>query len=295
MRTPGSADLTAAERSAVKVAMPQRRGIEDATNAMCMTPFSRLGARLEGCRPPTQGAVSRRSSSRGVPEVIVPLARVLDRQPCVPPSVESTAQICRSDAVPLEDARRETRTHAARAVHDERSIAWHFADALLELFVRYVARAGHVSVDVFRSLADVDNRCAFVREAARGARVELLRRRRGVVRRRDRLGVAAHLVEADEGELRPQALGLFLVTREEHDRGPERDDGSTSDREAVVPDDVERTAPVSRAVQVWWAWIEERHAWRQRIAQERQRPAIRQRRSAVIERAHVRVVRRRNG
>src|SRR5688572_20132284 len=34
IRTAGSADFTAAERSAVNVAMPQRRGTEDATKAI---------------------------------------------------------------------------------------------------------------------------------------------------------------------------------------------------------------------------------------------------------------------
>src|SRR5688572_12991540 len=59
IRTAGSADFTAAERSAVNVAMPQRRGMEEATKAIRITPFSQLGARLEGCWPPEAGAGKR--------------------------------------------------------------------------------------------------------------------------------------------------------------------------------------------------------------------------------------------
>ena len=78
--------------------------------------------------------------------VSVPLAWPLDRQPCIPPSVESTAKIRRRDPVPFEDARREARAHTTRAVDKELLRAWHFVYPLLELFIRDVPRTGHVPV-----------------------------------------------------------------------------------------------------------------------------------------------------
>src|SRR2546430_9063242 len=141
IRTDGSADFTAAARSAVNVAMPQRRGMEDATKAMRITLFPSGRSFWRNAGHPKRG---RRLGDRswGVPEVSVPLTRVLDRQPCVPPSVETATQVRRDDAMTLEDPGREARTHTTRAIHDEHSLARQLADALLELLIRDMPRAG---------------------------------------------------------------------------------------------------------------------------------------------------------
>src|SRR5213593_2821111 len=56
IRTDGSADFTAAARSAVNVAMPQRRGTEEATKAMRMTHFP-SGRSFGGTLATHEGAV----------------------------------------------------------------------------------------------------------------------------------------------------------------------------------------------------------------------------------------------
>src|SRR6266496_3350798 len=196
------------------------------------------------------GAPLGRVRRRGVPEVSVPLMRLLDRQPCVPPSVQSATEIRRDDAVTLEDARREARTDTTGAIHDEHSLVRYLADALLELLIRDVSRAGHMTFDILGSFADVQKRRALVREPPCGPRIELLRRRGRMARCGDRLRVSAHVVEANERELRPQSFRLLFVAREEHERRPVPDDGATSHGEAVVPNDVERATAMGRAVEM---------------------------------------------
>src|SRR5438093_11982645 len=61
IRTDGSADFTAASRSAVNVAMPQRRGTEEVTKAMRMTDFPSVRS-SGGTLATHDGAVGRVSS-----------------------------------------------------------------------------------------------------------------------------------------------------------------------------------------------------------------------------------------
>src|SRR5207249_11252605 len=102
--------------------------------------------------------------------------RVLDRQPCVPPSVQSPTQIRRYDAVTFENACREARTDPAGAVHDEHSLVRHLTDTLLELLIGDMSRTAHMTFDILGSFADVQKRRALVREPPCGPRIELLRR-----------------------------------------------------------------------------------------------------------------------
>src|SRR4030081_1662079 len=215
MQTVGSADFTAAARSAVNVAMPQRRGTEDATKAIRMTPFPNWALVWRDAGRPCW-APWEVDRVEGVPVVSVPLAMALDRQPCIPPSIESTPKIRCRDPVPFEDARREARAHTTRAVDNERLRAWHLVQPLLELLLKDVPRAGHVTIVVLGPFANIDEESSALGETAGGPRIDLLRRRGGIVRRRDRLRVSAHVIEADERELRPQAIRLLLVAREQH-------------------------------------------------------------------------------
>src|SRR6266542_5107269 len=156
-RTVGSALFTAAERSALNVAMPHLRGMDEATNAIRITPSSQLSARWAG-RSPSRAVAPGEGLTWGTLVNSVPAARrrsLFDGQSRVSPRGETTADIHGCEAAAVEDARGEAGSHSGGAIGNEGTVAWQFTDPTGKLFVGNVARAGSVTFHEFGRLAHV--------------------------------------------------------------------------------------------------------------------------------------------
>src|SRR3989442_13014692 len=103
-RIAGSAAFTAAIKSAVNVAIPQRRGTDEATNAIRTAAFSRTGALSVGTAMP-RGRRMAPVLTRSVQHDACPRLTLLrHRESGVSPCGEATAQVGDVSSGGLKDA-----------------------------------------------------------------------------------------------------------------------------------------------------------------------------------------------
>src|SRR3989442_1737613 len=174
-RTAGSAAFTAASRSAVKVAIPQRLGTAEATKAIRIRPFCIDSASLFGnviARERNPGWIAPELSSRKCASGGLPLRRNLEVR--VLPCGESSAHVGDVVSGRLEDACREARADPAGAVGHDRAIGRELFRAFANFLVGDVDRAGRVPHIPFGVFAHVEEERALVSARGRRSSVELL-------------------------------------------------------------------------------------------------------------------------